>query len=84
MLAQFAQKIYFGYGFCKNNCQIENQYSLNTLMYQESLKVKHFELLGPNFRDGSGGGLVGGGHFARGKFKFKLFLNGSWYEPETL
>ena len=22
--------------------------------------------------------------FARGKFKFKLFLNGLWYEPETL
>ena len=21
---------------------------------------------------------------ARGKFKFKLFLNGLWYEPETL
>ena len=25
-----------------------------------------------------------GGHFAHGKFKFKLFLNGLWYEPETL
>ena len=24
------------------------------------------------------------GYFARGKFKFKLFLNGLWYEPETL
>ena len=22
--------------------------------------------------------------FASGKFKFKLFLNGLWYEPETL
>ena len=22
--------------------------------------------------------------FARGKFKFKLFLNDLWYEPETL
>ena len=22
--------------------------------------------------------------FARGKFTFKLFLNGLWYEPETL
>ena len=22
--------------------------------------------------------------FARGKFKIKLFLNGLWYEPETL
>ena len=28
----------------------------------------------------------GGGEviFACGKFKFKLFLNGLWYEPETL
>ena len=27
-----------------------------------------------------GGGVI----FARGKFKFKLFLNSLWYEPETL
>ena len=27
-----------------------------------------------------GGGVI----FARGKFKFKLFLNGLWYELETL
>ena len=27
---------------------------------------------------------LGGVIFARSKFKFKLFLNGLWYEPETL
>ena len=26
----------------------------------------------------------GGSIFASGKFKFELFLNGWWYEPETL
>ena len=26
----------------------------------------------------------GGVIFARGKLEFKLFLNGLWYEPETL
>ena len=30
--------------------------------------------------EGGGGGDI----FARGKFKFNLFLNGLWYEPETL
>ena len=29
---------------------------------------------------GKGGGVI----FARGKLKFKLFLNGLWYEPEIL
>ena len=29
------------------------------------------------------GGGGGGGHFARGKLEFKLFLNDLWYEPET-
>ena len=28
--------------------------------------------------------MGGGGHFARGKFKLKLFLNDLWYAPETL
>ena len=32
-------------------------------------------------KPGDGGRGV---NFARGKFKFKLFLNGLWYEPETL
>ena len=31
-----------------------------------------------------GGGEREGVIFARGKLKFKLFLNGLWYEPETL
>ena len=32
----------------------------------------------------SPGGGWGGVIFARGKFKFELFLSGLWYEPETL
>ena len=39
-------------------------------------------LLSPG-RDG-GRGWEGGAHFYRDKFKFKLFLSGLWYEPETL
>ena len=31
-----------------------------------------------------GGGGAGGVIFAHSKFKFKLFLNGLWYEPENL
>ena len=39
-----------------------------------------------NFNPVKPGGWVGRGVviFARGKFKFKLFLNGLRYEPETL
>ena len=36
---------------------------------------------------GGGAGLGGGGGgviLAQGKFKFRLFLSGLWYEPETL
>ena len=41
----------------------------------------------PNKPGGEEGWEWGGGGeviFARGKIKFKLFLNGLWYEPETL
>ena len=40
-----------------------------------------FNLIKP---EGGGGGGRGQVIFASGKFKFKLFLNSFWYEPETL
>ena len=41
-----------------------------------------FNSIKPGGRKGWGGGR--GGHFCLSKFKFELFLDGLWYEPEAL
>ena len=48
-------------------------------MHSFFLRFFGFEL-NPSKSGGGRGGVI----LARDRFKFKLFLNDSWYEPETL
>ena len=68
----------------KNYCEIRS------IMYEQDLKVvinlkkKKKSIFHPFKPRGVGDGGGGGGIFAHGKFKFILFLNDLWCEPETL
>ena len=52
------------------------------LWHRENAEFQELYLTLSSLVGGRGGG--GGIIFARGKSKFKLFLNDLWYEPETL